>query len=137
MSKFSQLLKMIKILEGAEKPIKRKDVAEMLEVSPRMVRKYIDDLKESGYDVISTSGRNGGLQIERAKDPEQMNEEFLTLDETIYLKTLLKLNRQEVEEKLQYIEQIEKSRPKELELTKKYLVKQLNNNKSIERKLFY
>ena len=136
MSKFSQLLKMIKILEGAKEPIKRKDIAESLGVSERMVRKYIDDLKESGLNVISTPGKKGGLQLEGAKEQEQ-EQEHLTLDEIIYLKTLLKLNRQEVEEKLQYIEQTEKSRQKELEIIKKYLVKQLNNNKSIERKLFY
>lgn len=136
MSKFSQLLKMINILEGAKEPIKRKDIAESLGVSERMVRKYIDDLKESGINVISTPGRNGGLQLPGAKEQEQ-EQEHLTLDEIIYLQTLLKLNRQEVEEKLQYIEQTEKSRQKELEIIKKYLTKQLNNNKSIEKKLFY
>ena len=124
MSKFSQLLKMIKILEGAEKPIKRKDVAKMLEVSPRMVRKYIDDLKESGYNVISTSGRNGGLQLEGAKEQERkeqekMKEIFLTSEERIFLKSLLTLNALDITEKLLDIVESNQTSETELKILKK------------------
>lgn len=136
MSKFSQLLKMIKILEGAEKPIKRKDVAKMLEVSPRMVRKYIDDLKESGYNVISTSGRNGGLQLEGAKEQERkeqekMKEIFLTSEERIFLKSLLTLNALDITEKL--LDIVESNQTSETEL--KILAKQNETINNIFNKL--
>ena len=127
---------MIKILEGAEKPIKRKDVAKMLEVSPRMVRKYIDDLKESGYNVISTSGRNGGLQLEGAKEQERkeqekMKEIFLTSEERIFLKSLLTLNALDITEKL--LDIVESNQTSETEL--KILAKQNETINNIFNKL--
>lgn len=136
MSKFSQLLKMIKILEGAEKPIKRKDVAEMLEVSPRMVRKYIDDLKESGYNVISTSGRKGGLQIEGAKEPEQMKKNIkLTLDEYILIKSLLEQNRIEVNQQLEKVLDNEYEDKKDYTPIKRLLIRQLTDIQNINNKI--
>ena len=136
MSKFSNVLKMIKILEGAKEPIKRKDIAKMLEVSPRMVRKYIDDLKESGYNVISTSGRNGGLQLEGAKEQERkeqekMKEIFLTSEERFFLKSLLTLNALDITEKLLKI--VESNQTSETEL--KILAKQNETINNIFNKL--
>ena len=47
MSKFSNILKMIDILEKEKEPIKIKELAEKIQVGERMIRKYINDLKES------------------------------------------------------------------------------------------
>ena len=81
LSKFSNVLKMINILKGAKEPIKRKDIAEQLGVSERMVRKYVEDIEQGGIKIISTSGRYGGLRIE--EDPQEQNKKF-NLDEIIY-----------------------------------------------------
>ena len=108
----------------------------MLEVSPRMVRKYIDDLKESGYNVISTSGRNGGLQLEGAKEQERkeqekMKEIFLTSEERIFLKSLLTLNALDITEKL--LDIVESNQTSETEL--KILAKQNETINNIFNKL--
>ena len=73
MSKFSNILKMIKLLEGAEEPIKRKEIAEYLGVSERMVRKYVDDIKEANLGIISTPGKNGGYQIHQEQKSQVGN----------------------------------------------------------------
>ena len=67
MSKFSNILKMINILEGAKEPIKKKDIAKELGVSERMIRKYIEDIEVAGIKIISTPGRYGGIKIEEYK----------------------------------------------------------------------
>ena len=84
MSKFSQLLKMINYLEGKQEPTTRKEIAEYLGVSERMIRKYLDDIKESEcYHITSISGAKGGIILTpkehkspRAQEPEQTVYQF-------------------------------------------------------------
>lgn len=129
MSKLSQLLKMIKILEGAKEPIKRKDIAKSLGVSERMIRKYIDDLKLSGYNVISTSGRNGGLQL------EQEQEQSLSEYEKFYLEILLDENKKEVIKEIKLIEGTLPTTQKYYETIKKHLEKQIETIETLKIKL--
>ena len=62
MSKFSNLLRLITLLKS-NKRIKRKDIAEALGVSERMVRKYISDLQEANITIDSIPGPNGGYEL--------------------------------------------------------------------------
>jgi biotin operon repressor len=56
---------MVKILEELEedKVISIKKLSEALGVGERMIRKYADDIKESGLDIHSKTGPNGGYYI--------------------------------------------------------------------------
>ena len=62
MSKFSNLLKLITLLKS-NKRIKRKEIADALGVSERMVRKYISDLQEANITIESIPGPNGGYEL--------------------------------------------------------------------------
>ncbi|MEG0775459.1 helix-turn-helix domain-containing protein [Clostridium sp.] len=61
MSKFSNLLKLTEMLK--EKKMGCKELAKELDVSERMVRKYILDIKEAEVNLETTPGRNGGYFI--------------------------------------------------------------------------
>ena len=62
MSKFSQLLRMVNLLESLKdgEYLKTEELAIELGVSNRMIRKYLTDIKEAGLPLISVSGRLGG-----------------------------------------------------------------------------
>ena len=62
MSKFSNLLKLITLLKS-NKRIKRKEIADALGVSERMVRKYISDLQEANITIESIPGPSGGYEL--------------------------------------------------------------------------
>jgi len=62
MSKFSNLLRVITLLKS-NKRIKRKEIADALGVSERMVRKYISDLQEANITIESIPGPNGGYEL--------------------------------------------------------------------------
>ncbi|CAM2921571.1 WYL domain-containing transcriptional regulator [Hathewaya histolytica] len=62
MSKFSNLLKMLLLLNGG-KTMKAKELSEVLEVDERMIRKYKDDLSKAGFYVESIRGKDGGYFI--------------------------------------------------------------------------
>lgn len=62
MSKFSNLLKLITLLKSNDR-IKRKEIAEALGVSERMVRKYILDLQEANINIESVAGPQGGYVL--------------------------------------------------------------------------
>ena len=62
MSKFSNLLRLITLLKS-NKRIKRKEIADALGVSERMVRKYISDLQEANITIESIPGPNGGYEL--------------------------------------------------------------------------
>lgn len=125
MSKFSNLLKMIKLLEGAKEPIKRKDIAEHLGVSERMVRKYVDDIKEANLGIISTPGKNGGYQIQQEQKSRATAKDIFTSEEMIYLKSMLNLNALDIAEKLFKIAETNQIDNIELKILK-------NQNKTIE-----
>lgn len=62
MSKFSKLLSMIELLKNNGR-MNRKEIAEKLGVSERMVRKYVDDLLEANVNIESFTGPKGGYEI--------------------------------------------------------------------------
>lgn len=62
MSKFSNLLRLL-ILLKSRKRMKTKELADVLGVSERMVRKYMLDLSEANINVESISGPTGGYEL--------------------------------------------------------------------------
>lgn len=64
MSKFSQLLKMVKMLETGS-IIKTETLAKSLGVSERMIRKYANDIRDAELPIKSLSGPSGGYYFEQ------------------------------------------------------------------------
>jgi len=62
-SKFSNLLTMLILLKSRGK-MKGKELAEILEVDERMIRKYKDDLELAGIYIDSVPGPNGGYELQ-------------------------------------------------------------------------
>lgn len=67
MSRVSNALKMYMLLQGRS-IIQVKEIAEILEVSPRMVQVYKNDLEKAGIYVGSKRGRYGGYYLENRLD---------------------------------------------------------------------
>ena len=100
MSKFSNLLRLITLLKS-NKRIKRKEIADALGVSERMVRKYISDLQEANITIESIPGPNGGYELKGHNyllNLNTDNEEVKSLE-----KALEQLKQQEFE----YIDDLE------------------------------
>ncbi|GAE94074.1 hypothetical protein JCM21714_3206 [Gracilibacillus boraciitolerans JCM 21714] len=64
MSKLSNCLQMIQLLMARPR-MKIEDLAEELEVKPRMIRVYRDDLEKAGIYIESERGTNGGYSLDR------------------------------------------------------------------------
>ena len=62
MSKISKNIKMLDILSSG-KVYSCKRLAEMLEVSPRTIRQYKDELEKEGIYIENIMGRNGGYKL--------------------------------------------------------------------------
>ena len=62
MSKISKNIKMLDILSSGRKYTCRQ-LAETLEISPRMVRLYKDELEKEGIYIDTFLGKNGGYQL--------------------------------------------------------------------------
>ena len=62
MSKISKNIKMLDILSSG-KVYSCKELSEMLEVSPRTVRQYRDELEKEGIYIDSIMGKNGGYKL--------------------------------------------------------------------------
>ena len=62
MSKISKNIKMLDILSSG-KVYSCKKLAEMLEVSPRTIRQYKDDLEKEEIYIENIMGRNGGYKL--------------------------------------------------------------------------
>lgn len=67
MSKISKNIKMLDIL-SSRKRYSCAELARMLEVSPRMVRSYKDELEKEGIYIESFLGVNGGYQLKQIVD---------------------------------------------------------------------
>ena len=134
MSKFTNILKMIELLEGAIEPIKRKDIAEHLGVSERMVRKYVDDIKGAEINIISTPGKNGGYQIHQEQKSQEQKTK-LTIDEYILINSLLEQNRIEVNQQLEKVLNDEYEDKKDYSTVKKILIRQLTDIQNINNKI--
>ncbi|MFC4404105.1 helix-turn-helix transcriptional regulator [Gracilibacillus xinjiangensis] len=64
MSKLSNCLQMIQLLMARPK-MKINDLAKELEVKPRMIRVYRDELEKAGVYIESERGTNGGYSLDR------------------------------------------------------------------------
>ena len=64
MSKVANMLKMIKILKD-EKIHNMKDIAEKIEISPRMIKQYKNELEQAGIYIESKRGINGGYSLNK------------------------------------------------------------------------
>ena len=62
MSKVSNILRMILILQN-KKTVKIKDLSLELEVTPRQIRRYKDDLEQIGIYIESETGKHGGYTL--------------------------------------------------------------------------
>lgn len=69
---------------SAKKIIKTNELADLLETNPRNIREYIKVLQESGYDITSTKGANGGYTLNEKCILPTLN---LTADEVEVLKS--------------------------------------------------
>ena len=63
MSKISKNIKMLDILSSGRK-YTCKQLAEMLEISPRMVRLYKDELEKEGFYIETFLGKDGGYRLQ-------------------------------------------------------------------------
>lgn len=66
MSKVSNCIKFLKILGNGRK-MNIAELSKVLEVSPRMIRQYKQDLELAGYYIETISGRYGGYVINSQK----------------------------------------------------------------------
>ncbi len=67
MSRLSNALNMYMLLQS-RRLLQVKEIAEILEVSPRMVKEYKKDLGKAGIYIGSKRGRNGGYYLENRMD---------------------------------------------------------------------
>lgn len=61
MARLINALKIMKSIEGTKK--NSKELSLELNISERMIRKYIDDIRKAGIEIISTPGPQGGYEI--------------------------------------------------------------------------
>ena len=64
MSKVANMLKMLKILKD-EKIHNMNDIAEKIEISPRMVKKYKNELEQAGIYIESKRVINGWYYLNK------------------------------------------------------------------------
>ncbi len=72
MGRLSNALMMLNYLMSSNR-IKIKELSEVLAVKERMIRKYKDELVSAGFEITSTSGRNGGYKLENGHLINYMN----------------------------------------------------------------
>ena len=84
MSKVANMLKMIKILKD-EKIHNMNDIAEKIEISPRMVKQYKNELEQAGMYIEAKRGINGGYSLNKELNNIDIG---LTYQELIKLKEI-------------------------------------------------
>lgn len=67
MSRLSNALNMYMLLQG-RRIMKVQELAEIIEVSPRMIKEYKNDLEKAGIYIKAKRGRNGGYYLENRID---------------------------------------------------------------------
>lgn len=82
MSKLSNLLNMYMLLQGREL-MKISELADIIEVSPRMIKVYKNDLEKAGIYIGSKPGRYGGYYLENRMNLKGLS---ITKDELESLK---------------------------------------------------
>lgn len=160
MSKISKNIKMLDILSSGRKYTCRQ-LAEILEISPRMVRLYKDELEKEGIYIDTFLGKDGGYQL-RSKidipsilfnqnDIEIMDKAIKScrdeeeLGNLINLKQKIvnycKLINQEVdfleEEKRQILDDIQKSIIRKQSIKIKYYSKGMEKQREVYPKQIY
>lgn len=160
MSKISKNIKMLDILSSGRKYTCRQ-LAEILEISPRMVRLYKDELEKEGIYIDTFLGKDGGYQL-RSKidipsilfnqnDIEIMDKAIKScrdeeeLGNLINLKQKIvnycKLINQEVdfleEEKRQILDDIQKSIIRKQSIKIKYYSKGMEKQRKVYPKQIY
>lgn len=160
MSKISKNIKMLDILSSGRKYTCRQ-LAEILEISPRMVRLYKDELEKEGIYIDTFLGKDGGYQL-RSKidipsilfnqnDIEIMDKAIKScrdeeeLGNLINLKQKIvnycKLINQEVdfleEEKRQILDDIQKSIIRKQSIKIKYYSKGMEKRREVYPKQIY
>jgi len=85
MSKVANMLNMLKILKDGKKH-KMKDISEQIEVSPRMVKQYKNELEQAGIYIDSKRGVYGGYSL---------NDELNNIDVGLTRHELTKLKEME------------------------------------------
>lgn len=160
MSKISKNIKMLDILSSGRKYACRQ-LAEILEISPRMVRLYKDELEKEGIYIDTFLGKDGGYQL-RSKidipsilfnksDIEIMDKAIKScrdeeeLGNLINLKQKIvnycKLINQEVdfleEEKRQILDDIQKSIIRKQSIKIKYYSKGMEKQREVYPKQIY
>ena len=160
MSKISKNIKMLDILSSGKK-YTCKQLAEILEISPRMVRLYKDELEKEGIYIDTFLGKDGGYQL-RSKidipsilfnqnDIEIMDKAIKScrdeeeLGNLINLKQKIvnycKLINQEVdfleEEKRQILDDIQKSIIRKQSIKIKYYSKGMEKQRKVYPKQIY
>lgn len=160
MSKISKNIKMLDILSSGKK-YTCKQLAEILEISPRMVRLYKDELEKEGIYIDTFLGKDGGYQL-RSKidipsilfnqnDIEIMDKAIKScrdeeeLGNLINLKQKIvnycKLINQEVdfleEEKRQILDYIQKSIIRKQSIKIKYYSKGMEKQREVYPKQIY
>lgn len=80
MSKISKNIKMLDILSSGKR-YSCTELANMLEVSPRMIRSYKDELEKEGIYIEAYYGKDGGYQLKQSIDMPDIlfNDEDLNL----------------------------------------------------------
>lgn len=84
MSKVANMLKMLEILKD-EKIHNMNDIAEKIEISPRMVKQYKNELEQAGIYIESKRGINGGYSLNKELNNIDIG---LTYQELIKLKEI-------------------------------------------------
>ena len=160
MSKISKNIKMLDILSSGRK-YTCKQLAEMLEISPRMVRLYKDEIEKEGIYIDAFLGKNGGYQL-RSKieipsilfnqnDIEIINKAIKNCSNEEELGNLMKLKQKIVnycklinheidfldEEKKQILDDIQKSIIKKQSIKIEYYSKGLKKQREIYPKQIY
>lgn len=86
MSKVANMLNMLRILKDGKKH-KMKDISEQIEVSPRMVKQYKNELEQAGIYIDSKRGVYGGYSL---------NDELNNIDVGLTSHELTKLKEMEI-----------------------------------------
>ncbi len=103
MSKIAKSIKMLDKLSSGKR-YSCTTLAKMLEVSPRMVRSYKDELEKEGFYIASFLGKDGGYQLKQSIDmPEILFNEadIETLDKIMKRNTNYKVELGELKNKIE------------------------------------
>ena len=65
MSKTSQCIELLKILNQRQQTVSISELSALLETNPRNIPEYVKELREIGYEIKAIPGRYGGYILEK------------------------------------------------------------------------